>query len=253
MKSKTQPEPVVSPTDEPRMEDTEVQPATRTMRNKTVLTVVMIAVLSISVLWWSVQRTAGNPTDVAVATTEPEAQPHENTKAMSPHLARIDEAYASMDHRLVSLSGRLQREFKTQHADSAEVMQVLSGQTERLQVINAAIADLAKRNQALDGRIREATSRLESLTQAVAALKVVTHKSAPAHKPRPAKNPPFQIDAIDIWDDATYVAVSQAGRVAFLKTAEQQSGWTITRIDRLKGQVDVRGPDGQVHSISITR
>ena len=253
MKSKTQPEPVIPSTDETRVEDAEVQPTPRDRTYKTVFTVVVIGVLSISVLWWSVQHTAGNPTDTTTATTEPDAQPHETTNAKSSHVARIEEAYASMDRRLVSLSGRMDRGFEAQHADSAEVMQALSAQTERLQAINAAIADLGKSNQVLDGRIREATSRLESLTQAVAALKVVTHKPAPAHKPRPAKSPPFQIDAIDIWDDATYVAVSQAGRVAFLKTGEQQSGWTVTRIDRLKGQVDVQGPAGQVQSLSIPR
>jgi hypothetical protein len=147
----------------------------------------------------------------------------------------------------------MERGFEAQHADSADVMQAISEQTERLQVLNTAIADLGKSNQVLDGRVREAISRLESLTQAVAALKAVTHKPAPAHKPRSIKSPPFQIDAIDIWDDATYVAVSQAGRVAFLKTGETQSGWTVTRIDRLNGQVDVRGPGGQVQSLSIPR
>ena len=253
MKSNTQSEPVVPPTDETRVEDAEVQPTTRRVTYKSVLTVIVIGVLSISVLWWSVQHTVGNPTDITAVTTEPDAQPHENTKAMSPRLARIDEAYASMDRRLVSLSGRMERGFEAQHADSSEVMQALSAQAERLQVINAAIVDLGKSNQLLDGRIREATSRLESLTQAVAALKVVTQKPAPVHKTRPAKSPSFQIDAIDIWDDTNYVAVSQAGRVAFLKTGEKQSGWTITRIDRLKGQVDVQGPAGQVQSLSIPR
>ena len=253
MKSKTQPEPVIPSTDETSVEDTEVQPTPRDRTYKTMFTVVVIGVLSISILWWSVQHTAGNPTDTTTATTAPDAQPYETTNANSSYLALIEEAYATTDRRLVSLSGRMERGFEAQHADSAGVMRALSAQTERLQAINAAIADLGKSNQALDGRIREATSRLESLTQAVAALKVVTHKAAPTHKPHLAKSPPFQIDAIDIWDDATYVAVSQAGRVAFLKTGEQQSGWTVTRIDRLKGQVAVQGPAGQVQSLSVPR
>lgn len=255
MKSKTQPKPVIPSTDETRVEDAEVQPTTRDRTYKTVLTVVVIGVLSLSVLWWSVQHTVGNPTDstTVTTTTVPDAQAQKTTNAKSPQTARSEEAYASLDRRLVSLSGRIDQGFEAQHADSSDMMQALLAQTERLQVINAAIADLGKSNQVLDGRIREATSRLESLTQAVAALKVVTHKSAPAHKPRPAKNPPFQIDAIDIWDDITYVAVSQAGRVAFLKTGETQSGWTVTRIDRLKRQVVVQGPAGQIQSLSLPR
>lgn len=255
MKSKTQPEPVIPSTDETRVEDAKIEPTTRDRTYKTMFTVVVIGVLLISVLWWSVQHTAGNPTDstTATTTTEPDVQAQENSNAKSPQRARIEEVYASLDRRLVSLSEQMERGFEVQHADSSDVMQALSEQTERLQAINTAIADLGKRNQVLDRRIREAISRLESLTQAVAALKVVTHKAAPTHKPHLAKSPPFQIDAIDIWDDAIYVAVSQAGRVAFLKTGEQQSGWTVTRIDRLKGQVVVQGPAGQIQSLSLPR
>lgn len=253
MKSKTQPEPVIPATDETSVEDTEVQPTTQRLTYKSVLTVVVTGVLCISILWWSAQHTVGNPTDTTTATIAPDARPHEPTNANSSHLARFEDAYAITDRKLVSLSGQIERGFEVHHADSSEMMQALSEQTERLQVLYTAIADLGKSNQALDGRIREAASRLETLSQAVAALKVVTHKPAPAHKPHPANSPPFQIDAIDIWDDATYVAVSQAGRVAFLKTGETQSGWTVTRIDRLKGQVVVQGPTGQIQSLSIPR
>jgi hypothetical protein len=64
----------------------------------------------------------------------------------------------------------------------------------------------------------------------VRALKVVKRKPTAKHKPRPVKTPPFHIDAIDVWDDMTYVAVSQKGHVSFLKTGEQQSGWTVMHI-----------------------
>ena len=124
---------------------------------------------------------------------------------------------------------------------------------ENIQTIKSAIADLGETNQALGRRISEATSRLDTLTKEVRAFKVVKRKPTAKHKPRPVQTPPFQLDAIDVWDDATYVAISQAGRVAFLKVGEQQSGWTVTHIDRLKGQVDFQGPAGQVHSVSLQR
>ncbi|MCP4454353.1 MAG: hypothetical protein GY809_23080, partial [Planctomycetes bacterium] len=122
-----------------------------------------------------------------------------------------------------------------------------------IQTIKTAIADLGKSNKELGRRISETTSQLDTLAKEVRALKVVKRKPTVKHKPRPVKTPPFHIDAIDVWDDVTYVSVSQSGRVAFLNVGEQQSGWTITRIDRLKGQVDFQEPGGQIHSISLPR
>ena len=114
------------------------------------------------------------------------------------------------------------------------------------------IADQRETNQQLDRQINESISRLDTFIKDARAPKVVKPKPA-ARQPRPVKTPPFQIDAIDVWDDLTYVSVSQAGQVAFLVAGEQQSGWSVTRIDRLKGQVDLRGPAGQAHSVLLPR
>jgi hypothetical protein len=158
-----------------------------------------------------------------------------------------------MSRKLVSISGRIDRGFEAQQTHSAVVTRELSAMAESLQPIKAAIADLGESHKALGRQIGEGTSQLNTVVKAVRALEVVKRKPAAKHKPRPVKTPPFHIDAIDVWDDMTYVAVSQAGRAAFLKPGEQQSGWTVSRIDRLKGQVDLKGPVGQVHSVSLQR
>ena len=112
---------------------------------------------------------------------------------------------------------------------------------------------MGESNQELGRRIGDAVSRLDTLIKEVRALKAVKRKATNRLKPRSVQATPFQIDAIDVWDDVTFVAVSQAGRVAFLKTGEQQSGWTVIHIDRLKRQVDFKGPAGQAHSVSLQR
>ena len=58
---------------------------------------------------------------------------------------------------------------------------------------------------------------------------------------------------VPVGDAKTEVVISKAGQVAFLKPGEQQSGWTVTRIDHLTGQIDLKGPAGQVHSVSVQR
>ena len=133
------------------------------------------------------------------------------------------------------------------------VKRKLAEMTESIREIKVGSNHLEESTKELSRRLSEATSRLDTIGEHVNALKVVKRKPKAKTKPRRIKTPPFHIDAIDIWDDATYVAVSQAGRVAFLKEGEQQSGWTVTHIDRFKGRVDLQGPAGQAHSISLQR
>ena len=78
-------------------------------------------------------------------------------------------------------------------------------------------------------------------------------KSVTRNKAKPVKKPPFVIDAIDVWDDVSYVAISQAGQVSFLKILDQQSGWTLTQIDHSKEQVSFKGPDDKVYTTSVQR
>ena len=217
---------------------------------KTVLAAVVIGSVTIALLWLLVVRQAADPADTALATALPVSS---GAEAKAPKDTASENRYRQIDQRLMSLSDRIGRGFKLQQAYGVEVKHYLQAMAESLQTIKTAVADLEKSNQALGRRIRVATSKLDTLARGIRKLRVAKHKSPAKPRPRHAKRPPFRIDAIDIWDDMSYVAISQAGRVAFLRAGEQQSGWTVTRIDRLKGKVDFRGPAGQVHSVSLQR
>ncbi len=252
MKSETQTDSPGSSAEVASPEDTIAQPTTRRVAYKTLLAAVVIGVITISVLWTFVIRLGGDPLPEAPITGS-EVQVHGDTVAKELPAAKADPAVASIGRGLASLSGRIERGFEVQQTHSSVVKHELSAMAESIRTIRLAIADLGETNQELGRRIREATSRLGTIAKEVRALKIVKRKPATRHKPRPIKTPPFHIDAIDVWDDLIYVALSQAGRVAFLQAGEQQSGWTVTSIDRLKGQVDLQGPAGQVHSVSLPR
>jgi len=129
----------------------------------------------------------------------------------------------------------------------------LSEMAEGIRAIQTSVKGLYAVSEAIEQRVTNTQSRLDTVTQAVRALKVVK-KNAPKKKQPPViSKPPFHIDAIDLWDDVTYVAISQSGRAAFLKAGEQQAGWAVTRIDRLKGEVGFRGPAGQAYLASLGR
>jgi type I site-specific restriction endonuclease len=217
-----------------------------------VLAAVVIGILTISSLWVFVIWQADNPVNNIVV-TDSDIQVLEDTKAKGFETERFENKYGIIDRKLVSLAGKIDRGFESQQTHNSEVKRDLTVMTESLQSIREAIAALGESSQALGRHISKATSRLDALVKDVRALKTVKRKSESRHKHRPVKQPPFQIDAIDIWDDLTYVAVSQVGQVAFLKSGEQQSGWTVTRIDHLTGQIDLKGPAGQVHTVSVQR
>ncbi|MBT2989916.1 MAG: hypothetical protein KME65_13260 [Candidatus Thiodiazotropha sp. (ex Ctena orbiculata)] len=228
------------------------QPTSSRVAYKSILTAVVIGIVTISGLWLLV---LGQEGDITPATLVPEAsvQAQESSESADTTTDRNEGDYDRLDQRLTLLSGRIDRGFETQHSHSVEVKQSLTSMAESVKAVKAAVTELTESNKALRQRIDEAVSRLDALIKEARKRKVVQHKPAAKPKPRPAKTPPFQVDAIDVWDDANYVAVSQAGRAAFLKEGEQRSGWTVARIDRMKGQVEFRGPTGQIHSVSIQR
>jgi len=252
MTTETQPEEPVILDDETNPEIVGAQPVSHRVAYKTVLAAVVIGILTISSLWVFVIRQADNPANATVV-TEPDNQVHKDTAAKSSKIEPLVDKYGIIDRKLVSLAGQIDRGFESQQANSLDVKRNLSIMAESLQSIREAIAALGESSRELSRRIRNATSRLDALVKDVRALKNAKRKSKARHKPRPVKHPPFNIDAIDIWDNLTYVAVSQAGQVAFLKPGEQQSGWTVTRVDNLTGQVDLKGPAGQIHTVSVQR
>lgn len=188
----------------------------------------------------------------ATLATDPDMKVHETSISNGLQVAGIEDQIGKIDRSMASISDRIGQGFEVQQNHSAVVQNQLSDMTKDIQAIKVTIADQTETNQELDRKINEAISRLETLVKSSGRQKPssANHRQ---DKNRSVKTPPFQIDAIDVWDNDTYVATSQAGRVAFLKTGEQQSGWKFTHIDRLKGQVNLLDPAGQVHSISLPR
>ena len=252
MKTETHPEHHVPSDDEINPEKAGVRPTFRRVAYKSVLPAVVVGIITISALWLFVIRQEGSQSD-AVLVPEPSIQTHTVTEVIETEATRTEGKYDQIDRRLASLSGRIERGFETQKSHSTVVKDSLAAMAESVRTVKESVTALSESNKELSRRISEAISRLATLVKNVRTLKVVKRKPTAKSKRRPIKTPPFHIDAIDIWDDATYVAVSQAGRVAFLKEGEKQSGWTVTHIDRLKGRVDLQGPAGQDRSISLQR
>ena len=252
MKSERQPDQSISSNEKVNPEDAGVKPAARRIAYKTVLAVVVIGILIISVLWMFVISREETQVNATLA-TDPDMKVHETSISNGLQVAGIEDQIGKIDRSMASISDRIGQGFEVQQNHSAVVQNQLSDMTKDIQAIKVTIADQTETNQELDRKINEAISRLETLVKEFRAPKAVKRKPSARQKNRSVKTPPFQIDAIDVWDNDTYVATSQAGRVAFLKTGEQQSGWKFTHIDRLKGQVNLLDPAGQVHSISLPR
>lgn len=240
-----------SPSVEDVNPDAMAQPKTGRVAYRSTLAAVVIGMCTIGALWLLVLE-EGNPV-FETSGTKPSVQ--HNGHRVQPASMAVTKVSASeaVAPALVSLPGRIDRILNTQQSHVRFVKRTLTALAEGLQTIKGTIVDLAQSNRELGRRIRTATSRLDTLTENVRALKVAKRKRPAKHPPRPARTPPFQIDAIDVWDDATYVAVSQAGHMAFLKSGERRAGWTVTRIDRLKGEVTLHGPARQAYSVVVRR
>ena len=252
MQTETKPEEPTISDDETEQVNTKARLVSQRIAYKTVLVAIVIGILTISSLWIFVVQRVDHPISTT-ALTDPEVQRAEDKKNDVFESERFRELYGIINSKLVSLSGRIERGFEAQQTHSSEVKRNFTLVAQSLQNIDEGITDLGESNLEMGRRINQATSRLDLIAKDVRALKTVQRKSVTKHKPPLVKVPPFHIDAIDRWDDVTYVAVSQAGQVAFLRLGEQQSGWTVTRIDHHLGQVDLKGPDGHTHSVSVQR
>ena len=228
------------------------QPRSRRLAYKSVLTAVVVGIVAISALSLSEIQRQEKPLD-DLQIQESNTLTQAVIKTPEPEIGPAEDKVEQIDRRLTSLSGRIDRGFEAQLAHSTDVKRSLASVAESVQAIKVAVADLTESNHALRQRIDDSIARLNTLIKETQKRKAAQKKPTARPKPAPAKTPPFQVDAIDVWDDMTYVAISQAGRVAFLKFGEQQSGWTVAGIDRLKGRVEFKGPHGQNHSVSLQR
>jgi len=168
-------------------------------------------------------------------------------------LPQISGTFDTIERSIANLSDRIGQWFESLRTDHSSMNQELSGLANTVSAIHESIADLRKGNEDLKQRIDAAQSRLQVIAKDVRGLKVAANKQVAKRQKSVAEKPPFHIDAIDLWDDAVYVAISQNGRVSFLREGEQRSGWHVTHIDRTKGQVTFRGPAGQDYSASLRR
>jgi len=232
--------------------DAGAPPTARRMPYKSVLAALVIGALTVGVQGLLV---VGEESVPVSETSEPLSGNPVEPEAMSGEMAHVhtDQDMASIDQTLTSLSGQIDRRFETLQAIVVEGRRTLSVLAEQIQTMGVTIADLGKNNQNLSQRLSETTHRLDALVKTVQTFAVAKRRPIAKKQPASPTQPPFQIDAIDQWDDQTYVVISQAGQVAFLKAGEQQSGWTLTHIDRLTGQVEFTGPAGQSYSVSVTR
>ena len=232
--------------------DAESQPTARRMPYRSVLAALVIGVITVGAQGLLV---VGEESVPASETSEPLPANPVEPEAMTGGMARAqtDQDMASINQTMTSLSDQIDRRFDSLQAIVVEGRRTLSVMAEQMQTVSVAIADLGKDNQNLSQCLSETTQRLDTISKAVQTLTVSKRKPKAEQQPASVTQPPFQIDAIDQWDDQTYVVVSQSGRVAFLKAGEQQSGWTLNHIDRLTGQVEFTGPAGMVTSVSVAR
>ncbi|MEW8332029.1 MAG: hypothetical protein AB2692_13915 [Candidatus Thiodiazotropha sp.] len=252
MTTEQQPEQINPSEKESKKDKAERQPRSRRLAYKSVLTAVVVGIVVVSALSLSKIQRQERPLD-ELQIQDSNTPTREVIKTPVLEVGAAEDKVEQIDQRLTSLSGRIDRGFEAQVAHSAEVKKSLVSMAEGVHAIKLAVAELTESNHALRQRIDESIARLNSLIKETQKRKVAQKKPVARPKPAPAKAPPFHVDAIDVWDDMTYVAISQAGHVAFLKSGEQQSGWTVAGIDHLKGRVEFKGPLGQNHSISLRR
>jgi hypothetical protein len=170
-------------------------------------------------------------------------------KAPSP----TDTAFATIEHGIEGLSHQIRQGFDFLMIERTGTNPELTSLADGIREIRASITALYQGNEALEQRIADTQSRLQGIAKELQGLRIASKKRVSIQRNPAARVPPFQIEAIDRWDDADYVAVSQQGHIAFLRAGEQRSGWQVVRIDRQQGRIAFRGPDGQDYSVSPER
>tara|TARA_R110002111_G_scaffold51311_4_gene89916 strand:- start:20077 stop:20865 length:789 start_codon:yes stop_codon:yes gene_type:complete len=243
-------------------EKTEVQPKSAKSSKKTILMAVVISVITIGTL--------------AILRDQVDSSQKEAT-AVGHNLVALDKTtvggigtdidgmtigkvqkqtggtFETIEKSIGNLLERINQWFDSLRADHTNMNQELSGLANTVRAIHESVAELRKGNEDLKQRIDAAQTRLEAIAKDVSGLKIAAKKQVVKRQKHAAAKPPFNIDAIDLWDDAVYVAISQNGRVSFLREGEQRSGWNVAHIDRTKGQIAFHGPAGQDYTASLRR
>lgn len=243
--------------DAARADIAEPQKPKRSSR-RTLLTAALVSVITIGALVMLRDQVDVLHSDAAApehaAPTLPEsAMNAKGVDSVEDNTSPTSGASETIMRAIEGVSDRINQWFESLSTEQSSANRELSGLAASVRTIQESITELRKGNDELKQRITEAQSKLNAITRDVRGLKIAGKRKAAAQQKQAASVPPFLVDAIDLWDDAVYVAVSQNGHVAFLREGEQQSGWQVTHIDRLKSQVAFRGPEGQDYSTAIRR
>jgi len=245
-------------------EKNKVQPKSARSSKKTILVAVVFSVITIGTLA-ILRGQVDSPRKEAAAvghnvveldkTTAAGVDADTDTDGISLGKApqQIGRTFDLIERSIASLSERISQWFDSLRADHSSMNQELSGLANTVSAIHESVAELRKGNEDLKHRIDAAQSRLQAIAKDVRGLKIAAKKQVVKRQKSATEKPPFLIDAIDLWDDAVYVAISRGGRVTFLREGEQRSGWNVIHIDRAKGQVTFRGPAGQDYLASLRR
>jgi hypothetical protein len=176
-----------------------------------------------------------------------------NLRAPNAEPSLTEDIAEAIVDRFEALSDRIEVRLEASAAERASMNQALADLTGGTRSLQASIAELENGRGSIERRIADTHVRLDGVARDVEGIKAPNQARAATQRPRTAGEPPFHVDAIDIWDDVLYVAVSQGGQAAFLRVGERQSGWEVTHIDRSKGEIVFRRPDGQTYTASVGR
>ena len=234
------------------------KPGKTASSTKTLLTAVVIGALSLGalvILTYPVggQREASVIKQQAVLEEGVAAGATRSGMRIGKEPSATDTSIATIERGIEGLSGQIRQGFDSLMMERTRTNPELTSLADGIREIQAAIADLRQGNEALEQRIADTQARLQGIAKELQGLRIASKKRVPAQRKLAAPVPPFQIQAIDRWDDTDYVAVSQNGHIAFLREGKQRSGWQVVRIDRQQGRVAFRGPDGQDYSGSPER
>jgi len=182
---------------------------------------------------------AGNDVKDGTAWEPAVIESSEATHTASTESPQVDPAMIAVRHKLEALTGQLQQGLDALQTVGVDVTHTVSTLSERLNETQDIIVERQQDTLTLKAELAEIHAELSTLAEAVQALKAAKPQRR-TQKPRPAVSvPPFHIDAIDQWGDLTYVAVSQQGRVAFVRVGAHSGDsdhpfwfYSITRYSR---------------------
>ncbi len=215
---------------------------------KVVLFSVVLVIIIVSVLWVNMTPDSGNPKNTSL-TMIPDIKADEEQNKR--RLAASKKEHESIKRLLKPILSRINERASVQTENSEFVKSELQDLAASINQLNKMITGLEVTHKELSRKVSVLTTGINAIAEDVQAIRATKRKPIASKKNHSVKKPPFVIDAIDVWDEVSYVAISQSGQGSFLKVGDKKSGWTLTDIDLVKGQVSFQGAAGNIYSTSI--